>query len=80
MALTAKAAAVKVIDKIERAVKPIKLAVFVTPERDSVEWSMFGTALCARRMEKRPGDLAGIYEFSATTSQVEADLKFMGMK
>lgn len=80
MALTAKAAAVKVIEKIERAEKPIRLAVFVTPERDSVEWSMFGTALCSRRMDKRPGDLAGIYEFSATTSQVEADLKFMGMK
>lgn len=80
MAITAKAAAIKVIDKIERAVKPIKLAVFVTPERDNVEWSLFGTALCEKRFSKRPADLAGIYEFSATTAQVEADLKFMGMK
>jgi len=80
MQTTAKAAAIKVIDKIERAAKPIRLAVFVTPDRDSIEWSMHGTALCEKRLTKRPADLVGIYEFSATADEVEADLKFMGMK
>lgn len=80
MSVTAKSAAIKVIDKIERAAKPIRIAVFVNADRDNIEWSMFGTALCDRRLKKQQDDLAGIYEFSATADQVEADLKFMGMK
>lgn len=78
--MTANEAADKIIDKLVGASTLLNLAVFVSPDRKSINMTKPTTEVFAKAQALRGDDLAGVYDYDTRREWIVADLKLMGMR